>query len=256
MKKKITAAALVLALLTLTVIGGTMAYFTDTKDVTNTFTMGNVKIELSETEWDKTADHTLMPGKVYAKNPTIENTGTEDAYLFLDVNLNKFNSLLWVMAADASEDNKIDFTIFNADGTVKAGFKNDNDQFSTTKFLTYLAGNKTVAQAIVDKWFSGIKHSDWTVKAIDSFDGGETLTIRLAYNGDFKNGDEVKFMDSFGMPASVTQEMIDNGTNEEIGGQQTAFNAAGAELNLTFTAYAIQKAELTADAAYSALFAN
>lgn len=50
MKKKITAAALVLALLAITVIGGTMAYFTDTKDVTNTFTVGNVKIELLESQ--------------------------------------------------------------------------------------------------------------------------------------------------------------------------------------------------------------
>lgn len=254
MKKKITAAALVLALLAITVIGGTMAYFTDTKDVTNTFTMGNVKITLEEDKWDADADHALIPGKVYEKNPTVANVGSEDAYLFLDVNLNKFNSLLWVMAADASADNNIDFTIFDDNGAVLAAFKNDAGQFSTTAFVNYLIGNKTVAQAIVNKWFAGIEHTDWEVKNIKSFDGGETLTVRLAYTGNFASSASVKFMDSFGMPASVTQTMMENG--KTIGGQQHAFNETDSEFNLTFKAYAIQKAELTADGAYGALFAE
>lgn len=48
MKKKIIALCLIVALAATAVIGGTLAYFTDTKTATNTFTVGNVKINLLE----------------------------------------------------------------------------------------------------------------------------------------------------------------------------------------------------------------
>ena len=49
MKKKITAICLCIALVAIAVVGATLAYFTDTKTATNTFTMGDVKIKLDET---------------------------------------------------------------------------------------------------------------------------------------------------------------------------------------------------------------
>ena len=48
MKKKITAICLCVALLAVAIVGATLAYFTDTKSATNTFTVGNVKIKLLE----------------------------------------------------------------------------------------------------------------------------------------------------------------------------------------------------------------
>ena len=48
MKKKVTALCLCVALLAVAVVGASLAYFTDTKSATNTFTVGNVKIDLIE----------------------------------------------------------------------------------------------------------------------------------------------------------------------------------------------------------------
>lgn len=53
MKKKILALCLVIALAATAIIGGTLAYFTDTKDVTNTFTVGNVSIKLIESTYHR-----------------------------------------------------------------------------------------------------------------------------------------------------------------------------------------------------------
>ena len=50
MKKKITAIFLCVALVAIAVVGASLAYFTDTKTATNTFTVGNVKIELIESK--------------------------------------------------------------------------------------------------------------------------------------------------------------------------------------------------------------
>ena len=53
MKKKITALCLCVALLAVAVVGASLAYFTDTKSATNTFTVGNVKIDLIESRYHR-----------------------------------------------------------------------------------------------------------------------------------------------------------------------------------------------------------
>ena len=53
MKKKVTALCLCVALLAVAVVGASLAYFTDTKSATNTFTVGNVKIDLIESRYHR-----------------------------------------------------------------------------------------------------------------------------------------------------------------------------------------------------------
>lgn len=53
MKKKITAIFLCVALMAIAIVGASLAYFTDTKSATNTFTVGNVKIELLESQYHR-----------------------------------------------------------------------------------------------------------------------------------------------------------------------------------------------------------
>lgn len=105
MKKKILVLCLVVALAVTAVVGGTLAYFTDTDNETNTFTAGGVKIDLIEQERDGhgglqnfTQDQVLMPivgsaqgekdgqGQPVAENyidkmVTIKNTGKSGAYV-------------------------------------------------------------------------------------------------------------------------------------------------------------------------------
>ena len=110
-KKKILVLALTIAMAAILAVGGSLAYLTDTKSKTNTFTVGNVKIELIEKqrktdeEGNKTTtledfaqNKKLYPivgsaqgekdaiGMPTAKNyidkmVTIKNTGSEDAYI-------------------------------------------------------------------------------------------------------------------------------------------------------------------------------
>ena len=93
-KKKTILAALVLLLVV--AVGGAIAYFTDTDTKTNTFTIGNVDISLTEDGWDALADannngipdvaEDMMPGESVTKNPTINNLSTKNpAYVFAKV---------------------------------------------------------------------------------------------------------------------------------------------------------------------------
>ena len=82
MKKKILAIVLCVAMLAIAIVGGTMAYFTDTDVKTNTFTTGNVDIDLIE---EFTQNSKLMPGIDVTKKVTVQNTGSENAYVRVHV---------------------------------------------------------------------------------------------------------------------------------------------------------------------------
>lgn len=106
MKKKLVAMCMVVCLSAIAIVGGTMAYFTDTDEETNTFTAGGVKIDLIEqqvneagTELEKFEQgQVLMPivgsaqgekddfGQPVAENyvdkiVTVKNEGKSDAYV-------------------------------------------------------------------------------------------------------------------------------------------------------------------------------
>lgn len=85
MKKKLIALCLIIVMIAVAAIGGTLAYFTDSDAESNVFTMGSVEIDLSESNW--TAPANTVPGVSYAKNPVVENTGTNDAWIRVDVTL-------------------------------------------------------------------------------------------------------------------------------------------------------------------------
>ncbi len=53
MKKKLSAIFLCVALVAIAVVGASLAYFTDTKSATNTFTVGNVSIDLIESKYHR-----------------------------------------------------------------------------------------------------------------------------------------------------------------------------------------------------------
>lgn len=88
MKKKITAIFLCVALVAIAIVGASLAYFTDTKTATNTFTMGDVAITLDETSvanptGPRVTSNTYdtYPGAVVKKDPIVHNTGANDAYI-------------------------------------------------------------------------------------------------------------------------------------------------------------------------------
>lgn len=92
-KKTVLAAAILLFMF---VIGGAIAYFTDTDQKTNTFTIGSVDITLTEDGWDALPDtndndipdaaEDMMPGESVTKDPLINNVSTKnDAYVFAKV---------------------------------------------------------------------------------------------------------------------------------------------------------------------------
>lgn len=110
--RKILVSLAALALVAAISIGGTLAYLTSQDQVTNTFTVGNIKITLDEAlvnqdgkegkldanknfqpvddikDADRVQENTykLMPGHTYTKDPTIHvEANSENSYIFVKV---------------------------------------------------------------------------------------------------------------------------------------------------------------------------
>ena len=87
-KKKLALAVAACALSLTLAFGGTLAYMTDTEGATNTMTVGRVHIELEEPGYpgnDSDEVKNIIPNQEVVKDPQIENTGNNDALVFLRV---------------------------------------------------------------------------------------------------------------------------------------------------------------------------
>ena len=218
MKKKLTLVVSLLLVMALS-IGGTIAWLTDTDSVTNTFTIGNVDITLSETDSgldndndDKTNSYKFVPGIVLAKDPVVTvKAGSEPCYVFV----------------------KIDETIGNED----------------TNKVEYVAADKTTVEKVFTDYFDYGVRAGWTkgdgdkipanvyyreYDAADGDDDGEisdAATYYVLTAGTPTNTNEAGENGVITVKDSVTKEMVDALSTDGYKDPQ-----------LTFTAYAIQKA--------------
>ncbi len=89
-KKQLLRALIACGLVVSVAAGGTVAYLTDAETATNTFTVGKVKIDLEEPSYpgnDSDEVKNIIPNQEIVKDPQIENTGNNDALVFIRVEI-------------------------------------------------------------------------------------------------------------------------------------------------------------------------
>lgn len=217
MKKRIVTIALVVALVAIAAVG-TLAYFTDTDDATNTFTVGNVAIKLIEEERDGnggtkafTQNKKLYPivgsaqgekddlGMPIAKNyvdkmVTIENTGSEKAYI-----------RAYFAIPSALDDG---YETFNAGMNVlhfNFGNKVENGVVTSTEGVEWIwtHGNKwNYFETTID----GIKYNVYYADYYQAVDAGTTTEqliqgVYLDKSFDMKEGKPYAFGEEFDVDA-------------------------------------------------------
>ena len=110
LKLNMALSGILLGLLVVLLVATTLAYFSDTRQVTNTITAGNVEIVLSEAQVKPDSTGNLVEdatlprfvggrgetehkyGKIYPaqtiyKDPTVVNSGSEDAWIAFRITL-------------------------------------------------------------------------------------------------------------------------------------------------------------------------
>ena len=191
MKKKIFVIAVVACILSLSIVGTSMAYFTDTEKYTNVFTAGNVEIKLTESvvEADDyghlvaTAETTtiddvdtrkdyekIFPSQTIEKNPTIVNTGSEDAYVgaIISIESNGFNTIV----ADSNIDEFI--TDLSTDATITY-------TKTTNGYTLYMIFDDAIAKDGSYTLFEGLKvFDDWDNDQMEKLNGLEIVVNAYA----------------------------------------------------------------------------
>ena len=112
--KKVLLLVLCAVLLVGASVAGTVAYLTSKDTVTNTFTVGNVQINLDEANvaTDDANDRTetgnayhLLPNQTYTKDPTVwVKEGSEAAYIRMIVTVNNYSNMLEAFSSTATYD--------------------------------------------------------------------------------------------------------------------------------------------------------
>jgi len=105
-KRKRKNLILSLLLIAVLLITGAVAFMTATDSADNVFTVGNVKIDLTEPDWKPDYDSdgdgindalsSIISNQIVPKNPTITNTGLNNAYVYIMVEVPKAYSLEYV----------------------------------------------------------------------------------------------------------------------------------------------------------------
>ena len=124
---------------------GTIAYLTANDKVTNTFTVGQVAINLDEAKVNpdgtpvanadrvKANSYKLLPGHTYAKDPTVTVLkGSESSYIKMTVTFNKATELDAIFAPDGANLTSI-FKDYGSDYWIAKG----NTENTTANTRTY-----------------------------------------------------------------------------------------------------------------------
>ncbi len=149
-KKQTIVCIAALALVLCFTVGGTLAYITATTDpVVNTFTIGDIKLTLTETE----TNFKMVPGNTIAKDPVVKvEKGSESCWVFVKIdesqNLTDYISYeiadgwtrldgtqnVYYTIADPSEQDGVSFHVLKGDTvTVKTSV--------TKEMMTALGSN-------------------------------------------------------------------------------------------------------------------
>lgn len=191
-KKRFVAILLCVTLVALAAIGATFAYLTDSKTVKNTFTVGDVKIKLDETnvnapEGDRVTSNTynVYPGAVVTKDPIVHNTGKNGAYVRAVVTiedgmnwLGLYNENVWTAPQEAAFNAMINNTLGDGWELVDIAYDMSGPNHPTSDFVATLKYTKVLnAKEDTTAMFSQI--------AFPTKLTGNDVTTRIGQNGEF-----------------------------------------------------------------------
>lgn len=172
-KPKYLVAAAILCLTCLfPTVGNTLAYLTDSEAHTNTFTYGDVHLDLVETNWNKTASFKMVPNRTIQKNPKAINTGKEPEWVIIKVDMPYVPSGIVVNKSTGKPKAAANTPAFLMNTVNPASWQllNNGPVFnSSNKIATYVYGYKTTLSA------SASTTELFTTVTLDNFLDGTTF---------------------------------------------------------------------------------
>ncbi len=220
MKRKILGISLIAALLAIAVVGGTLAYFTDTDEKVNTFTVGNISIELIEQQYDNgnLVDYVdkklIMPGETTDKIISVENTGNNDAWVRVSL----------IVATDMTNALSITFPNADADKFVEAPAVVDGENTIYTYYYNEVLGAEATS-GLLEAKVGLVASFDWVTDAEGNVTAYTYIKDGVRYNV------PVAGIEAFDPEIKVVAEAIQ--TAASFAGYEDAFKAYGEQAAVT-----------------------
>ena len=250
MKAKTKTKALLMSLCAVLLVAasvlGTMAYLTDSKDVKNTFTVGNVAIKLDEAKVDENGtqvvdkdgnpvarvtenEYKLLPGHTYVKDPTVTVLKPSvESYVRMKVTFNKASQIIamctnpdWEEDAPTEIKNAwpllymVNFTDESVkwDGIIMDNMFESENMLNNTKYCVY------------DKAADTLTFYYYYTETVDATDGDVVLpalfdSIKVP---EWATGDQLKALEGFEI--NVVAEAIQADGFENVDAAWAAFAA-------------------------------
>lgn len=188
--KKAMLMTLCAIILIVATVFGTMAYLTASDEVTNTFTVGNVKITLDEAKVNpdgslvagadrvKANSYKLLPGHTYNKDPMVTLlAGSETSYVKMTVTFSKANELDAIFAPNGADLTSIFNGYDAANWTAKGNTKDATANTRTYEFWYKEAVGAPTADVALDALFDSITVPGTITKEQLATIEGMTITV-------------------------------------------------------------------------------
>lgn len=237
-KAKLIVSNILLGVLMLLLVGITLAYFTDTKQISNTLTSGNVRIMLTESAvkrdstgnlvkdegaakihgdaGEKVHDYgVIYPGISICKDPTVENIGINDAWVAVKVTLTDGRGRLdKVIGYEGYQDIDIELLLHG-------GLLDEETHVITWNDIPYVCNNDNYAMVQIPNAIDG----KWE--------------FYFFYHNKFVKGDSSVVFDAMDIPMELSnedmQEFIDFKIRVEAFASQTeGFDSCFEAMNTAF----------------------
>lgn len=259
MKKKLLAIGLAVAVLAVTIVGMSIAYFTDTDNKTNTFTVGNVKILLNEQERQLNDDGSTILGTFTQNKPLFPIVGSAQGdkdQFGLPTAANYVDKVITITNTGASD------AYVRAYFAIPSALDDGYDTFNAgLNILHFNFGNKVVDGNVYttyqDEWIWKNENDSW--KYFETTIDGISYNVYYADYYDVLPATETteRFVDGVYLDAGVDFDDQGNMTITR-NGQTSPVNLGGIELdslNCPVFAIACQAAGFdTAEEAFTAAF--
>ena len=183
MKKKILAIVLCVAMLAIAIVGGTMAYFTDTDADVNVMALGNVRIVQNETDRN---------GNAYVDGQKLLPCVKGEGYLSKDGTMTDTDGKTTLAIWDKSINNEIDKFVSVTNGGTEDAYVRTILAFETVR--SYVEGSSTEYTDLHDHFF--LMNGDYTYLKDDAgnfvyatIDGTEYVLAVKTYTEPLKAGE-------------------------------------------------------------------
>ncbi len=163
-------------------IGGIMAYLTDADTKTNTFTVGEISLELQEPNWDEIQGMDLRPNKTLKKDPQIYNDGVNEEFVFMEVVIPYRN--VSTANLDGTKNEAQDTELYsyevNSAWTMVGTAKKDTEKQTVTYLYVY--GSETECTALAKDATTPAIFEEVTFANVIEDQGLEGTTLEIVVN--------------------------------------------------------------------------